>query len=362
MISLRPVQSLIDQPTPHVVFDDGHFAEAITRAVEAASRRGLTLAYSVKTNPSAAALRVACAAGAFAEATNLAEVKRALSFGWPMDRVILNGPAKMWPSGDIPDGLLAVMCDSMAEFDERARGRGSRCRLGLRLRPSGTESRFGVDLADEEVVAELAERLRATTRDTLALHLHFNSTVIGVERWCHLALATLERGATLSRAAGVVVACIDVGGGWDAAGLNAVLSGSPGENLVRMVRLWFPRCERLVVEPGRSVVGASGVVYSRVMTDAHSGAVTVDASVAELPFPAGDQRPTYVFDRDEGWTALGQGDGTIFGGSTMETDVLVTSVDVDGLRRDDLIAFGDAGAYDVSLRTGFGRGAEPWHA
>lgn len=360
-ISLRSPQSLSREPTPHVVFDDRHFGDAIERAVRSASRRGFTLAYSIKTNPSSAALSAAFAAGAFAEAINIAEVERALSFGWSLDEIVLNGPAKAWPTGHIPDGLLAVMCDSIAEFEDRVRHATVTGQIGLRLRPLGAKSRFGVELSNDDTFAGLADSVRTMQPNiaALAFHIHFNSVKIGVERWCDLVLATLQRGAELSRAAGVAVVCVDLGGGWDTAGLDAVLTGGPGEELVRAVRDWFPSCERLLIEPGQSVVGQSGVVYSRVVTDVVDDFATVDASAAELPFPAGDLRPVYA-SRGENWIALDSGSGNIYGGSAMETDIIATSVNLDGVGKGDLLAFGNAGAYDVSMRTGFGRGMEPW--
>lgn len=74
--------------------------------------------------------------------------------------------------------------------------------------------------------------------------------------------------------------------------------------------------------------------------------------MAELPWPLQD-RPVFVW-RNGTWRRLGAGTGMVTGRCTAETDVLATSVDIAGLVNGDRLLFGEAGAYDWSMRNAFG--------
>ncbi len=343
--------------TPLCHFDDRHFQSVIEARLGPAVDRGYTLAFSVKTNPTAIALRVAREAGLLAEAINVAEVEAAASAGWEPSQMILNGPGKRWPTGALPAGLLAVNCDTVDEFRQSLCEPVDASFLGLRLLPPAVESRFGVDLTAEDsfglAVAALAEAARKGR--PVALHAHFNSVERGVEDWWVRMRALLPYASTLAERSGATIGCVDLGGGWDRQGLDSVVFGDLGLQIMRALHQRFAECSLVILEPGHSLVAAAGVVYTRVLSR-RPGGVVVDASVGELPFPVQRTRPVYHLSDRSNWERLSPGEGSISGRTCMETDVLAVFLDVARLDVGEVLALCDAGSYDTSMRFGFATG------
>ena len=82
----------------------------------------------------------------------------------------------------------------------------------------------------------------------------------------------------------------------------------------------------------------------------------LDASIAEVP-TAPIQPHRVALHRGSGFSVLARGTGRLLGRSCMENDVLADHLDLGEVRRDDLLAILDVGAYDASMAYRFGCGA-----
>lgn len=358
------VQALAVGSTPVCHFDLGRLSNRLETMRTAADQVGLQLAYSIKTNPSPEVLARVHAAGLLAEAINLAEVDLAVTNGWAPGDIVLNGPAKQWgapTASEAPAGLHSSMCDCVEELtDWFTLARPPSNHLGLRLKAADSGSRFGVELtvAQQRQAVEQAVVRALDQGIPMALHFHANSIWRGLDWW----LASLETTFSAARAIpglADVTTCIDIGGGWNEPGMDALLVERQIEPIVATLRRWFPAVREFVAEPGEGLVAACGQVLARVVRAPQHGEqgleIVVDASVAELPFRISEVRP--VFHQPAGGPRRrisGGGGGVIHGRSCMERDLLAVNVDLSAVKKDDLVVFGDAGAYDVSLRTRFG--------
>lgn len=325
----------------------------------AAQDHGFTLAYSVKTNPSPVVLGLVRSLGLLAETINGAECRAAIAAGWNTSDLILNGPGKRWPTDSVPPGLFALICESVNEFTRSLDEEPQHRFVGFRIRVPGVESRMGLDLADQVVVGGAVGALRAArSREAdVAIHAHRRgSSYGGMTGWWESMTAVIRYARDLADASETTIRCLDLGGGFDEPGLDALLFSHLGRYVAEYVRRELPGCRVVVLEPGKSLVAASGVVYSRVLARPSLGEVVIDASVAELPWPAQLTRPVFRLTASKCWSSLPIGDGLIAGRTSMETDVLVRGVDTRGLSEGDLVAFGEAGAYDTSLRSLFATG------
>lgn len=355
-LTLPTISSVSNSPQP--IYDYKGLERRIERSAAAARKRGITLAYSIKTNPDRQILRRMQAAGLCAEAINGAEVQAAVSAGFTHDRIVLGGVGKAWPTGLVPDGLLALVDDSTDTFVESMRASAEPRFHCIRLRFPRVSSRLGVDTSEiherERVAAVLMDAREAGGRVGLATHQR-SSYHSSADQWLTSVQGLLEDMDDAVPGLSRLIDALDLGGGFTAAGLDDLLLGQTGQRLLSLVEKRLPNCQALMLEPGRSLVQAYGFVVSSVIAKVSVEEVIVDASLAELPWPFPDSRPVY-FHRQGEWCPLEPGGGILAGRTTMETDILATGADVSDLHPGDLICFAEAGAYDVSMCNKFGTG------
>lgn len=226
-------------------------------------------------------------------------------------------------------------------------------------------SKFGMD--ETEIAAAIAAGGGAADASPLrprGIHLHVGSQLGAVDAWRDgvrraLNLAALWRGSIPS------FDTVDLGGGFPilasdtpaptpgrfARELPALLSAIPDDR----------RPTRIAVEPGRALVARAGWIVARVLHARERGGrqVVIDAGMTEIIRPAlyGARHPIVALrslgravDQREvpsgGETAPTRVEGPI----CESTDSLGTH-DLPPLRRGDLVAIADAGAYAASQRS-----------
>ena len=192
------------------------------------------------------------------------------------------------------------------------------------------------------------------------IHLHVGSQLGAVDAWRDavrraLALAALWRGSIPT------FDTVDLGGGFPvfpadqpaptperfARELPALLEAVPPDR----------RPARLAVEPGRALVARAGWLVARVLHARERGGpqVVIDAGMTELIRPAlyGAHHPVVALTslgREvlDGWPAAG---ATRVEGPICESTDSLGVHDLPPLRRGDLVAIADAGAYGASQRS-----------
>jgi diaminopimelate decarboxylase len=273
--------------TPAYVYDlDGMDREA--RELSAAFEGHPHLvAYAVKANSAAPILRSFARAGLGADVVSGGEVLFALGAGVSPDGIVMSGVAKTDDEIDIalasgPKGILAIQVESaeeVARVEARARAVGHVARVSLRINPGldpseidthaniatgHDEAKFGVPLPR---VAEALARIEASPSLSLSgLTCHVGSQFVSTDAYEAGArvLFALARD-TLAR--GIAFDYVDTGGGF---GIDYG-SGCPVRpaDFVKRARALAKEHGvdhlRHLVEPGRSLVGAHGVLLTRVL-------------------------------------------------------------------------------------------------
>jgi diaminopimelate decarboxylase len=328
----------------------------------ARTSEGITVrfAYSVKTNPDSRLLELARSFGLCVEVISEGELAHALAVGISADRIVLNGPVQ--PSGAVAAGALYVrFCDSIEALDSLLDGQGPRATVvGLRLRPVGVRSRFGIPLDEAEEFSALVARIQRFPRgQQLGLHFHLPSDAIGVHRWWRVYRSMLQWGRALQAVGDVTISALDVGGGWFPEDWSVELLPRLGE-LATEAAHHLPGLRELLLEPGKALAQPSMAVLARVVEvrvsrDGSREAV-LDAAVSDLPMSR--FYPHRVAIRSgSGWQALAGGEDRLLGRICMETDVLAEGLSIPiHIGRDDVMAILDAGAYDASMAYAFGQG------
>ena len=323
------------------------------------------VAYSVKTDPDIRLLEMAAHSFDFLEVINQAEAAAAIAAGVAADRLVVNGPAKLWPTPGLatPSNVHAWHCDSIEELVRVAGARPCPDRIGLRIRPPFHPSRFGIDVSDPASYIALVDILRSTPPETrLGIHGHFASSVIGVSQWHALARSLFVWSAAISKDAKRPVVAVDLGGGW-AAG-NEQLLASAIVGLLSDPSLIHLPLDEIVIEPGKMVSeGAKALVVSvaEVRRHARRGAppdLVVDASIADLPEAGLRPHPVYWLDSTSGaWYELGAGHSRVLGRICMESDILRQNIALPAsVAIGDRLVITEAGAYDSSMSYRFASG------
>jgi diaminopimelate decarboxylase len=324
------------------------------------------VAYSIKTNPDERFIGLARDAGFLAEAISELEVAKALALGFLPGQVILNGPAKGWPSPIRAHPIHAIFCDSIEELRQivqrAARGEDLAEIIGVRLRGPQTISRFGIPIASHEIFNEMIELLRALPRAfRLGCHFHIASNFFGVEQWWRLYDSSLRCAKAIESCADRTVECVDIGGGWFPDDFENDLVPKLG-SAVRQARKALASLHEFVLEPGKAMVQHSMAVAVRVLeVRRHRGLpeeIVVDGSIAELPLAS--QYPHRILQRDYKtgeWQPMARGKARILGRLCMEDDILAPNVHPRAdIAEGELLAICDAGAYESSMAYTFGRG------
>jgi diaminopimelate decarboxylase len=322
--------------------------------------------YSIKTNPAGELLRLANDAGFLAEAISLAEVQRALASGFPMERIVLNGPGKWWPKTSLPNSPIhAVFADSASDFDfviKSLEKQELQAKVvGVRLRPPGMGSRFGFAIDEPQAFSNLLEMIEGLpAKYRLGIHFHMASSNIGVRQWWHLYESMLKWCSSIEQLAQRRIEYLDLGGGWfpDDWHLDAP---ETFQAAIARAKNCLPNLREILSEPGKAMAQPSMAIAMRLLEVDNSGSVVkeavVDGSIAELPMHF--VQPHRILHRDAHgqWTPLGRGKTRLLGRLCMEHDVLATNIELPAMvRKGDVLVFCDAGAYDRSMSYDFGRG------
>jgi diaminopimelate decarboxylase len=261
------------------------------------------ICYAVKANSTLAVLRILRDLGAGADIVSVGEMARALAAGFAPDRIVFSGVGKA--TSELRQAVRAKLghlnVESLEELQRLARiadEEQADVAVGIRVNPDVTTDthpyistgksgiKFGVPLDQVPAAATLIAGHPRLSLTTLAMHL--GSQLSDTEPFRQGIGHLLELAARL-RSEGVhALRVIDIGGG-----LGIRYDGEqpmdPGLFADAVVPLLAPTGYTVYLEPGRFLVGSSGVLVTEVLYRKHSGGkefVVVDAGMNDLVRPS----------------------------------------------------------------------------
>ena len=345
--------------------------------------------YSVKANDVPAVIAAVAGHGYGANVVSRGEWAAASAAGLPNERITLEGigknPADLRAAGRVARDGRPLRWVAVESPDEAAglaaivrRGGGPRLDVLYRLNPDvvpetlaglavgAGASKFGM------TETELAEAIEAGGGPDgplrpRGIHLHVGSQLGAVDAWRDavrraLAVTALWRGSIDD------FDTLDVGGGFPvfdspksepgprrfARELPALLDGVPADR----------RPSRLAVEPGRYLVARAGWLVARVLHVRERGGpqVVLDAGMTELVRPAlygARHRIVALTSLGRSLDDVGGAEPTRVEGPICEATDSLGVHDLPSLRRGDLVAIADAGAYAASQSSTYNGRARP---
>ncbi|MGV8954325.1 MAG: diaminopimelate decarboxylase [Cypionkella sp.] len=350
--------------TPFYVYSTATLRRHV-RVVKAAFEGIPTLlAYAMKANSNQAVLKLMASEGAGADVVSGGELERALAAGIRPDMIVFSGVAKT--VAEMRRGLeVGIHCfnvesePELERLDMIAGSAGKVARVSVRINPDvdakthakistgKAENKFGIPYARaREVYARIAEmaNVRAVGVD---MHIGSQITDLGPFGDAFTLMAEL---VSQLRADGLAIEHVDVGGGlgipYDE---NEAAPPSP-QSYAAIVRdkVGALGC-RLVIEPGRLLVGNAGILVTKVeyVKEGSTNFVIVDAAMNDLI------RPTlYEAHHDVqpvNHSNLSPITADIVGPVCETGDYLAKARTMPGVKEGDLLAVMSAGAYGAVM-------------
>jgi diaminopimelate decarboxylase len=259
--------------------------------------------YALKANSNQAVVTTLARLGAGADVVSEGELLRARAAGIPPQRIVFSGVGKTARELNlaVEHGILCVNVESESELEllsSIAIAKGRTADISIRVNPDvdpkthakiatgKAENKFGIPISRGREVYARAAKLKGVR--AIGVDMHIGSQIIDLQPFRD-AFALLAEFVGVLRADGHAISHVDVGGGLgvpyrennepppDPNAYAAIVKGAT-QNL---------GC-RLILEPGRLIVGNAGVLVTRVLHVKHGDAknfVVVDAGMNDLIRP-----------------------------------------------------------------------------
>ncbi|MFN2142256.1 MAG: diaminopimelate decarboxylase [Candidatus Promineifilaceae bacterium] len=339
------------------------------RAYHTAAGEDALVCYAVKANSSPALLRLLRGEGLGADVTSGGELFLALHAGIPPQKIIYSGVGKRPDEIDmaISAGIGALHIESEQELDligRMAADLGRVARISIRVNPNISadthpydstgrlEHKFGLP---RETAVSLYKRAAADPwLEPVGVAAHIGSQISDIRPYRALAEYLVDLAGELS-SAGVNLTYVDVGGG---------LAIDYNESGVPPVARWVSAVAgpveragyRLVVEPGRSIVGPAGALVCAVLYTKEQGGkrfVIVDAGMNDLVRPAMYNAYHAVRPLCEANGSRPEITADIVGPVCETGDFLARDRLISEVRPGELLALMNAGAYGFAMSSNY---------
>lgn len=360
--------------TPAYVYAEDDIRARSRDYLEAFRRHGddFEVLYASKAAPFVAACRVAREEGLSIDVASGGELAAALRAGFDPARIYLHGNNKTEDDlrRAIAAGVGHVIVDSFSEI-ERLEGLLDRPQdVLIRVTPGiaasthsyvqtgQLDSKFGFGLADG-LAARAQERVRASsTLRLVGLHAHIGSQIFELEPY----VKAIE---ALAELAGADCRVLNVGGGL---GIAYTADDEPPsirdyvDVKVRGVRAVFDPVPRILVEPGRSLVGTAGVTVYEVGTVKEIPGIrtylAVDGGMSDnlRPMLYGARYEALIANRAD---AAPDTPATVAGMHCESGDIIVRDAKLAAPRAGDVLVTPATGAYGYSMASNYNGVARP---
>jgi ornithine decarboxylase len=239
------------------------------RAAEVGRRiPGSRVFFALKANDNIDAARVVAEAGLGFEVASVPELRKVLSLV-PVDRVITSNPIKPpdFIRACVDAGVRMFAFDSIAEVDKMvALAPRAEAVIRLAVPNLGSEwplsGKFGIEFGP---AVDLLAYAKDKGLNVVGVNFHVGSQCTNLKSW-DTAIGLAAKLFDEARILGMQLEVLNIGGGYPAQYLKPILTVEKIENAInKQLSEWFPQGVRIVIEPGRGLVGDAGVFVSRVI-------------------------------------------------------------------------------------------------
>lgn len=258
--------------------------------------------YAVKANSNLGVLNVLARLGSGFDIVSVGELERVLRAGGAPDKIVFSGVGKRADElrRALEVGIHCFNVESAAELErlnEVAGAMGRRAPVSLRVNPDVDakthpyistglkENKFGIDIAEAPALYARAAQLPHI--EIIGVDCHIGSQLTEVTPFVDALTRVLALVDELA-AQGIALKHLDIGGGLGIT-YREETPPSPADYAAALLPQLRARGLKVLIEPGRAIVGNAGVLLTRVeylKPTAHKNFAIVDAAMNDLIRPA----------------------------------------------------------------------------
>lgn len=360
--------------TPYYVYDFDHITKQYEELKNSFRARKSLIAYAVKANSNLSLIKHLSNLGAGADCVSIGEVRRAIKVGIPSYKIIFSGVGKS--DEEIREALnldiLMINVESAAELNRVeaiAKDLNKIARISIRVNPNIDpkthpyistglhENKFGVDIDTAKrmyIQCKNSEFLEPT-----GIHCHIGSQLTQLQpiKDAVNIIANLVRNL---KAIKIDLSFMDVGGGLGIIYKDEKLIDTY-EYAQAILDAMFGLDLTVICEPGRFIVGNSGVFVTKVLYEKVNGNkrfVVVDGAMNDLIRPSlyNAYHRIEVLNNNKEFS-----DCNIVGPVCESGDFFAKNIELPQTQHNDLVAIYSAGAYGFTMASNYntrGRVAE----
>lgn len=302
-IEQSPVRELVSKfGTPLYLYSQKEILASLKNYTDAMGDQGM-VCYAVKANSNLSVLQLLSEQGAGFDIVSLGELERVLLAGGEPSKIVFSGVAKQQEEivRALEVGIHCFNVESESELrviNDIAASLGKSAPVSIRVNPDVDakthpyistglkQNKFGIDISLVESVYDLAHELPNINVQGVDCHIGSQITELSpfidaLDRLLVLVDRLAEKGIHIKH--------LDLGGGvgiqYEASDQIPDLS----DYLAQVIQKTAKRNLKLIMEPGRSIVGKAGIFVTRVVylksTEEHNFAI-VDGGMNDLIRPA----------------------------------------------------------------------------
>lgn len=307
MLELKEFGKFEELQTPFWYYDLDLLRRTADEVAKYSRKYGIGVNYALKANVEPRILQIISSKGFGADCVSGNEVIYAVEHGFRPETVVFAGVGKTDReiSRAIDLGIGCFNVESLMELeviDSIASAKGVRVNVAVRINPdidahthkyvtTGlAENKFGISRHEFDSVIELLKRCKSV--DFRGLHFHVGSQILDVRQVYSEECRRASEIVDYFESRGLVVKNIDLGGGL---GVNYK---DPDSEPIPDFGTWFSTIndnlkrrsdQKVIIEPGRSIVAQCGSLISRVVFvkhGEHKSFLILDAGMNDLIRPA----------------------------------------------------------------------------
>jgi len=325
------------------------------------------ICFSLKSNSNLAVCKALANEGAGADVVSGGELYRALNAGIPAQKIVFAGVGKTESEIEyaLESGIFMFNAESMSEARaiNRVAGRlGKKAKMALRVNPDvdadthkhittgKKENKFG--LAIDRAMEFFTEAAAMPNLEVEGVHAHIGSQIVSTSPYVE-SMNKFVKLITNLRDAGISIDTLNIGGG-----LGIIYDEETPSTAQDFAEAILPLVEstgcRLVLEPGRFIVGNAGILVTRVTyikpTDTKNF-VIVDAGMNDLIRPA--LYESYHSIRPVVMSGSEKMVADIVGPICESADCFAKEREIPAVKEGDLLAIFSAGAYGFVMASNY---------
>ncbi|MEX0607866.1 MAG: diaminopimelate decarboxylase [Balneolaceae bacterium] len=357
-----------NQQTPFYFYDEDVLRQTLELVKKHGLSKGFHIHFALKANNKSRILKTIKEAGLGADCVSGGEIERALESGFSPEQIAFAGVGKSDEEIELAlkHDIFCFNGESPQELEvinSLAAKQGKKARIALRLNPNVkadthkyittglNENKFGINEEDLDSVLENLPNLK--NLELIGIHFHIGSQIENFEPFEKLCAKANELNNYIEDK-GFRLTVINVGGGF------GIDYDFPNQHSIPDFEKYFglfedhiklKKHQKLHFELGRSIVGQSGSLITRVLFTKSGRAknfAVVDAGMTELIRPALYQAKHRI---DVLTSSLPQKTYDVVGPICESSDTFRTDVEIPEVKRGDLIAIRSAGAYGEVMRS-----------